>query len=68
LSRALDQAARQAGPRIRAALAARFRSLDLAEEGFAEACARAASHWPAEGVPADPAAWLYRTAERVALA
>ena len=67
MSGALDQAARQAGPAIRAALAARFRSLDLAEEGFAEACARAAARWPAEGAPANPAAWLYRTAERAAL-
>jgi RNA polymerase sigma-70 factor, ECF subfamily len=67
VSGALDQAARASGTRIRAALAARFRSLDLAEEGWAEACARAAARWPAEGTPADPAAWLYRTAERAAL-
>jgi RNA polymerase sigma-70 factor, ECF subfamily len=67
VSRALDQAARQAGARIRAALAARFRDLDLAEDGWAEACARAAARWPNEGTPADPAAWLYRTAERAAL-
>jgi RNA polymerase sigma-70 factor (ECF subfamily) len=60
----LDRAAREAGPRIRAALAARFRSLDLAEEGWAEACARAAARWPADGAPADSGAWLYRTAER----
>ena len=67
MSDALSQAAREAGARIRAALAARFRSLDLAEEGWAEACARAASRWPEQGTPADPAAWLYRTAERAAL-
>jgi RNA polymerase sigma-70 factor (ECF subfamily) len=64
---ALELAARAVGGRIIAALAARFRDLDLAEDAFAEACARAAETWPADGAPADPAAWLYRTAERRAL-
>jgi RNA polymerase sigma-70 factor, ECF subfamily len=68
LSEALDQVVREAGARIRAALAARFRSLDLAEDAFAEACARAAEHWATPGgVPLDPAAWLYRVATRAAL-
>jgi RNA polymerase sigma-70 factor (ECF subfamily) len=62
----LDQAAREAGGRIIAALAATFRDLDLAEEAFAEACARAAAVWPA-APPLDPAAWLYATARRHAL-
>lgn len=63
----LDRTVRVAGPRITAALAARFRSLDLAEDGLAEACVRAAESWPAQGAPGDPAAWLYRVAERWAL-
>lgn len=63
---ALDQAAREAGGRIVAALAATFRDLDLAEEAFSEACARAAAVWPA-APPLDPAAWLYATARRHAL-
>jgi RNA polymerase sigma-70 factor, ECF subfamily len=62
----LEAAFRAAGGRIRAALAARYRDLDLAEEAFAEACARAAAHWPARA-PDDPAAWLYRAASRAAL-
>jgi RNA polymerase sigma-70 factor (ECF subfamily) len=49
-----------------AALAARFRDLDLAEDAFAEACARAAKAWESTP-PRDPAAWLYRVAERVAI-
>ncbi len=61
---ALDRTARQAGGRIVAALAARFRNLDIAEEAFADACARAAETWPRDGVPRDPAAWLYRVALR----
>lgn len=63
----LDRAVRAAGPRILAALAARYRNLDLAEEALADACARAAALWPAQGEPADPAGWLYRVAERKAL-
>lgn len=64
---ALDQAARKAGGRIIAALAARYRDLDLAEDAFAEACARALETWPTRGEPTDTAAWLYRTAQRSAL-
>ncbi len=63
---ALDQAFREAGGRVVAALAAAFRDLDLAEEAFAEACARAAATW-GERPPADPAAWLYAVARRAAL-
>lgn len=63
---ALDQAARAAGTRVIAALAARYRNLDIAEEAFAEACARAAKAWPERGEPNDPVAWLYRVAERCA--
>ncbi len=66
-SRSLDAAVRGAGGRIIAALAVRFRNLDLAEEAFAEASLRAARHWPERGVPTDPAAWLYRVAERCLL-
>lgn len=57
---------REAGGRIVAALAAAFRDLDLAEEAYAEACARAAAVWP-DAPPLDPAAWLYATARRCAL-
>ncbi len=64
---ALDAAVRDAGARIRAALAARFRDLDLAEDSFAEACARAVARWRETGVPDAPAAWLWRVAERCAL-
>lgn len=53
--------------RIVAALAARFRDLSLAEDAFAESCLRAVRTWPERGVPVDPAAWLYRVAERAAL-
>jgi len=67
LSPELDRIVRAAAGRIIAALTARFRDLDLAEEGFADACEAAARTWPAGEVPADPAAWLYRVATRRAL-
>ena len=63
----LDQAVRQGGARVVAALAARFRDLDVAEEAFAEACARATEIWPRDGSPRDPAAWLYSVASRCAI-
>lgn len=63
----LDDAVRGAGGRIVAALAARYRDLDVAEDAFADACARAAEAWPRAGAPRAPDAWLYRTAERCAL-
>jgi RNA polymerase sigma-70 factor (ECF subfamily) len=62
----LDAVLRADGGRIIAALAARFRDLDLAEEALAEACARAVPAW-ADAPPANPAGWLYRVATRVAL-
>ncbi|MDB5446145.1 MAG: polymerase subunit sigma-24, partial [Phenylobacterium sp.] len=67
MTSALDRAARAATGRVIAALAARFRDLDLAEDAFSEACLSAARAWPQTGEPADPAAWLYRVAFRHAL-
>jgi RNA polymerase sigma-70 factor (ECF subfamily) len=64
---ALELTVREASGRIIAALAARFRNLDLAEEALAEASLRAAETWPRDGLPRDPAAWLYRVAERCLL-
>ncbi len=63
----LDRAVREAGTRIISALASRFRDIDLAEEAFAEACARAAAAWRQEDAPIDYAAWLYRVAFRTAI-
>ena len=61
---ALDAAVREAGDRIRAALAIRFRDLDMAEEAFAFASLRAMETWSRDGPPRDPAAWLYTVGRR----
>lgn len=63
MSQTLGQVFRESGGRVLSALAAAFRDLDLAEEAFADACARAAEAWAADP-PADPAAWLYAVARR----
>ncbi|MGH8236191.1 MAG: RNA polymerase sigma factor [Steroidobacteraceae bacterium] len=66
-STALGLVFRDASGRIVAALASRFRDLDLAEDSFAAACARALEAWSREGPPRDAAAWLYQTAYRCAV-
>ena len=52
--------------RVVAALAGRFRDLDLAEEAFSEASLSALTAWPSDP-PRDPAAWLWRAALRRAV-
>jgi len=56
----------KARPRVVAALAARLRDLDLAEDAFADASATALAAWPNQP-PRDPAAWLWRAALRRAI-
>lgn len=66
----LDQLAaihRREWGRLLALVVARTRRLDLAEEAVAEAFARAAERWPRDGVPDNPAGWLYTTAWRTAI-
>ncbi|MBL8771103.1 MAG: RNA polymerase sigma factor [Phenylobacterium sp.] len=55
-----------ARPRVVAALAARLRDLDTAEDAFADASAAALVAWPNQP-PRDPAAWLWRAALRRAI-
>ncbi|MFI4950114.1 MAG: sigma factor-like helix-turn-helix DNA-binding protein, partial [Caulobacterales bacterium] len=62
--RVLEATVREAGDRIRAALAIRFRDLDMAEEAFAFASLRAVETWARDGPPRDPAAWLYSVGRR----
>src|SRR5262252_7598017 len=44
-----------------------FRDLDTAEEAFQEACLRALQHWPQNGPPRDPAAWLIFVGRNIAI-
>ncbi|MGK5501275.1 RNA polymerase sigma factor [Streptomyces sp. URMC 125] len=53
--------------RLLAALVHRFGDLDLAEEVASEAAEAALTHWPAQGVPSRPGAWLLTVARRRAV-
>ncbi|WP_258862314.1 RNA polymerase sigma factor [Marinitenerispora sediminis] len=53
--------------RLLATLVRRFGDLDLAEEVASEAIEAALVHWPVQGVPARPGAWLLTTARRKAV-
>jgi RNA polymerase sigma-70 factor (ECF subfamily) len=64
---ALTRAHREEWARVVAVLAKRFGNLGTAEDAAAEAFAAAAEHWPAEGVPPNPGAWLTTTATRKAI-
>jgi RNA polymerase sigma-70 factor (ECF subfamily) len=56
-----------ARPYAVAALLRNFRSLDLAEEAFQEACLRALKTWPKNGPPRDAAAWLIMVGRNAAI-
>jgi RNA polymerase sigma-70 factor (ECF subfamily) len=53
--------------RLLAALVHRFGDLDLAEDVASEAIEAALRHWPVDGVPDRPGAWLLTTARRRAV-
>lgn len=50
-----------------AALTKTFRDLGLAEDAYQDAIAEALDRWPADGTPANPAAWLTTVARRRAI-
>jgi RNA polymerase sigma-70 factor (ECF subfamily) len=63
----IDAALKGARPQAIGALVRYFRDLDQAEEAFQEACLRALRHWPVNGPPRDPAAWLILVGRNAAL-
>lgn len=67
IEQAITQAYQEDWARVVATLTRRFGDLDLAEESAAEAYAVAVERWPADGVPANPGAWLTITATRRAI-
>ncbi len=62
--RGIEQLYRAEWGRLLSLLVSRTRRLDLAEDALGEAFARASGRWPAQGMPANPAGWLYTTAYR----
>ncbi len=65
--RALERCFRDDRAAVLATVARRVRDLQLAEDAVQDAFAAAAQHWPGDGIPARPAAWLTTTAWRKAL-
>ena len=57
-------AARQSYGRLLSWLAWQWRDLAAAEDALASALEKALRHWPADGVPAAPEAWLLAVARR----
>lgn len=59
-----DAVARRSYGKLVAFLAARSRDVAGAEDALSEAFASALSHWPIDGVPDNPEAWLLAAARR----
>ncbi len=67
VARALDAVMRDDRGRLIAALIARLRDFQLAEEALQEAAMSALVHWGRSGLPASPQGWLLRVALRKAI-
>ncbi len=63
----IDAVFREEWSRLVAYLCGLFRDVDVAEEAAQEAFEAAARHWPREGLPDNPRAWLRTTARRRAI-
>jgi RNA polymerase sigma-70 factor (ECF subfamily) len=64
---AADAVARRSYGKLVAFLAARTRNVTAAEDALSEAFASALAHWPRDGVPDNPEAWLLTAAKRKAI-
>ena len=62
--RAVEDAARNSYGRLVALLATRSRDVAAAEDALGDAFLRALTHWPRDGVPSNPDAWLVAAAQR----
>jgi RNA polymerase sigma-70 factor (ECF subfamily) len=59
---ALTKLSREEGGRVLALLAARFGDVDLADDGVQDALVQAVETWRDQGIPSNPAGWLYTVA------
>jgi RNA polymerase sigma factor (sigma-70 family) len=62
--RATEDLLRELAPQILGMMMRRSGGLDTAEDAVQEALIAAAGHWPADGVPENPRAWLLQAATR----
>ncbi|WP_329742816.1 RNA polymerase sigma factor [Dyella sp. A6] len=64
IRRRIDTVWRLEAPRLIGALVRVVRDIDLAEELAQDALVAALEHWPSDGVPDNPGAWLMTAAKR----
>lgn len=64
---AAERAAREAYGRLMAWLAWQWRDLAAAEDALSDALLAALTHWPRDGIPESPQAWLLAVAKRALL-
>jgi len=64
---AIDHIFREESGRVIAGLIRAVGDFDLAEESVQDAFVSAIEHWPAEGIPPNPGAWITTTARRKAI-
>src|SRR4051812_11888087 len=64
LTRSVEHLLREITPQVLGALTRRHRDFGAAEDAVQEALLDASMQWPLEGVPENPAGWLYRIALR----
>lgn len=67
ITKALEAVMRKDRGRLMAALIARLRDFQLAEEALQEAAISALGHWGRAGLPSSPQGWLLRVAFRKAI-
>ncbi|WP_323100680.1 RNA polymerase sigma factor [Intrasporangium sp. YIM S08009] len=60
----LDGLLRTLAPQVVGILSRRFGDFDAAEDAVQEALIAASRHWPVDGLPDEPRAWLVRAASR----
>jgi RNA polymerase sigma factor (sigma-70 family) len=60
----LNDLLRSLAPQVLGTLLRRYRNFDVCEDALQEALLAAATHWPADGVPQHPPAWLVTVASR----
>jgi RNA polymerase sigma-70 factor (ECF subfamily) len=63
----IETVMREDGGRLTASLIRALGDFDLAEDALQEAATVAWQRWPADGLPTNPAGWLYTTARRKGL-
>jgi RNA polymerase sigma-70 factor (ECF subfamily) len=66
-AQSIAQTFHEAHSRVLASLISTFKDFELAEDVLQDAFVSAMEHWPADGLPANPAAWLLTTARNRAI-